>query len=100
MAGKRSLERALWKFLDASWYEWLSVFASVVSVVLLIWLVIRIRTWFREDEDPAAPGHEMLVQFQDLYRQGDLSEEEFRSIKGQLIDRIEGSPKCVDGDND
>ena len=94
------MESLLWKLLDASWYEWLALVATFFSVVVLIWLVIRVKTWYREDEDPAAQDHEMLVQFRDLHRQGDLSEEEFRSIKGRLIDRIDDSPIETDGDND
>ena len=72
----------LWDILNASLVEWIVL---VVSVVVLVWLIVRIRTRFREDEDLTACDHEMLLQFRDLRRQGDLTEEEFRSIKNRLL---------------
>lgn len=73
----------LWKVLDASLAEWTIL---IVCVGVLVWLVVRVRSWFREDEDPTASAHEMLLQFRDLRRQGDLSEEEYRSIKNRLVE--------------
>lgn len=70
------------RILQATLLEWLIL---LVAVTLLLWGIVRIRVWFREDEDPAARPHEMLAQFRELQRQGDLTEEEFRLIKGRII---------------
>ncbi len=64
----------------------LNLAVLAVAITVLIWLIFRIRMLFREDKDPTAFRNEMLLQFRDLHRQGDLSEEEYRSIKGQLLD--------------
>ena len=72
--------------------EWsaLEIFGLTVAVIIafsiLIWSIFRIRAMFWEDEGPAEEPHEMLIQFRDLHRQGDLTEEEYRSIKGRLAD--------------
>lgn len=50
--------------------------------------MIRIRSRYRDNEDPAAAEQQMLAQIRDLHRQGDLSEDEYRSIKGRLVKRL------------
>jgi len=75
----------LWKLLEGSPTEWLQFGCALAGIIVLVWLIVRIRLWFREDEGPAADAHEMLLQFRDLHRRGDLSEEEFRSIKSRLL---------------
>ena len=72
----------VWQFFDRSILQWILL---ILSISVLIWLMFRVRSWFREDEDRAAENHEMLLQFRDLRRQGDLSEAEYRSIKSQLL---------------
>lgn len=57
-------------------------------VVVLIIAVLRITKWIRDGDDPAETERLMLTQIADLHRQGELSGEEFRSIKGQLVGRL------------
>lgn len=71
------------------------VVALIVALSVLIWGIFRIRSWYREDDDPDALHQEMLWQIRDLQRQGDLSEQEYRSIKSQIQNRMDptdGSP--------
>ena len=56
-----------------------------------VWMLVRVRARFRDNEDPTAADHQMLMQISNLRRQGDLSEEEYRSIKGRLVERL-GDP--------
>ncbi len=78
------------EFLAQSAWLWLTF---AVSFLLLIWLVVRIGAWLREDTGPAASDYEMLTAIGEMHRRGDLSDEEFRSIKSQLVERIgEGPP--------
>ncbi len=63
----------------------------IVAVAIAIWLIVRIRARYRDNEDPAVVDHQMLTQMVDLHREGDLSDEEYRSIKGRLIERIDDS---------
>lgn len=70
--------------------------ALFASLGLAFWLVLRIRSRYRDNEDPAAAEQLMLMQLRDLRRQGDLSENEYRSIKGRLVERLDGLPKTED----
>lgn len=45
----------------------------------------------RDGEDNAAAEQMMLTQYTEMHRDGDLSEEEYRSIKGRLLERL-GDP--------
>ncbi|MCA9027885.1 MAG: hypothetical protein KDA86_21935 [Planctomycetaceae bacterium] len=76
----------LWKLLDASVWH---VIGLLVALVVLVGLIIRVRTLFREDEDSTADDHRLLTQITDLHREGDLTEEEYRSIKGRLVQKLD-----------
>lgn len=70
--------------------------AVVVAFCVLVWIALRIKARFRDGADPAGDPRAMLAHFRELQREGGLSEEEFRSIKGRLMDRIDGSPSAQD----
>lgn len=77
------------QYRDASVSDWISLGAGLAGLVFLIWLSFRVRSWLRDDEGPAAGEHRMLSEMSKLHRQGDLSEDEYRFIKGQLVGRID-----------
>ena len=79
----------LWKLLHASLLQWIGL---LVAVVVLVGVIVRIRTLFREDADAAADDHQLLSSISDLHREGDLSEDEYRSIKGRLIRKLGDGP--------
>ncbi len=76
----------VWRILDASIYEVIGLF---LLIAVAVWLIFRIRARFLDGEDPAATDHVMLSQIAELKREGGLTEEEFRSIKGRLVNRID-----------
>ena len=59
-----------------------------VLVTVGIWLIVRVRRRLHSRDDPAAVDHTMLIQMNELHRAGNLSDTEFRSIKGRLIERL------------
>jgi hypothetical protein len=61
----------------------------VVALLLLAVVVHRIRAWYRDDADPADWEDEIIGQMEELNRRGDLSDEEFRSIKGRFPGRMD-----------
>ncbi|MBT5017509.1 hypothetical protein OAF98_01060 [Planctomicrobium sp.] len=61
----------------------------VVAILLLALGVHYLRSWYRGSDDPADNSDEILEQMRELHCEGDLSEEEFRSIKSQLKNRTE-----------
>lgn len=73
---------------DISWWKFL--FATA-CLVILIWSVVRFVSRIHEDVDPAESEQDMLNAISELRRQGDLTEDEYRSIKSQLVDRISTS---------
>jgi hypothetical protein len=81
------------KLLDVSWSSWLILAVLLFSAA---WLILRIRARFRDRDDPAEQKHRLLMQMGDLHHEGGLSDEEYRSIKGRLIEprdeSLRGSP--------
>jgi hypothetical protein len=65
---------------------------TVLAVAFLVWLFLRVRAWFHEDEGPADSAHEMLGQYREMQRQGVLTDEEFRFIKRRLAAEIASAP--------
>lgn len=56
----------------------------ILALAGMAYAVLRIRAWYRDGDDPADTQREMLRQFRESTLRGDLSDEEFRSIKGQM----------------
>lgn len=80
----------LWKLLNRpSWELFGLVLAVVLALGVLVWLVVWIRAWFTGDDDPAVGDHELLASIRDLRREGDLTDDEYRSIKSCLVDRLD-----------
>ena len=61
-------------------------------MIVLIWLIVRLIARVNEDTDPAEADREMLLTLSDLRREGDLTQEEFRSIKSRLVTRLSAKP--------
>lgn len=51
-------------------------------------LVYWIRVWWRDSDGPAVSDHDLLSEYRELHRQGELSDEEFRIIKSRFLPRI------------
>lgn len=56
----------------------------VVAILVLALGIHCLRSWYRGSDDPADNSDQILEQMRELHFEGDLSEEEFRSIKSQL----------------
>lgn len=61
---------------------WICLLAILGAIC---WLVFRVRAYWRDDADGDASPHEMLAQFRESCREGVLTEEEYRLIKGRLV---------------
>lgn len=74
--------------LEADFMRRLNVYMTVgltlIAICVLVWLVLRIRTWFVESEDSDEPYQDMLTGFHQLKREGDLSAEEYEKISQKL----------------
>lgn len=66
--------------------------AVAILIAVLAVAVYLIRSWLRDNDGPAASAHELLAEYRELHLRGELSEEEFRIIKGRMVPRIGGAP--------
>ncbi len=94
---QRVEDSTLWRLLDNSIW---SAIGLIVALFVLAWLVRRIRMWFRDDTDPTADDHLLLTQISELRREGDLSEDEYRSIKGRLVAKLSQTTEESDGSDE
>ena len=63
---------------------WSAVF--LVLLAIATYAVLKIRAEAAQSEPPAS---EMLSKFRELHVEGDLSDEEFRTIKTTLTERLQ-----------
>ncbi len=68
------------ELLNSSTIWWIGLaIALIVLALLLQWL----RSWYQGGADDADAREEIARQIEEMYRRGDLTEEEFRSIKSR-----------------
>jgi hypothetical protein len=71
----------------------LSVVAGIgVLAILIYW----IRVWVRDNEDSAGSTLELLSEYRELNRRGELTDEEYRIIKSRMVPQI-GKTATVTG---
>ncbi len=87
----RQEDTTLWKLLDGSPKEWFWFLGGLAGLAAVLWAFVRFVAWMRDDEDTAAAEQMMLTEIGEMHRGGDLSQEEYRSIKGRLLERLEDS---------
>ena len=69
-------------------FNWWQFLIAAVCLVVLIWSIVRFVSRVHEDVDPAETDQDMLSTISELRREGDLTEDEYRSIKRQLMGRM------------
>lgn len=95
----------VWLMPSKSWYDlliwplssWWPMLVGLVGVVVVISLIVRLVARVNEDTDPAEADRDMLLTLTELRREGDLTQEEFRSIKSRLVQRIVSADPVGDG---
>ena len=80
-----------WKLLQLPDISWIPLLIAASFLVVVIWAIVRLVSRVNEDVDPAEADREMLLALNDLRREGDLTEDEFRSIKGQITGRLQAT---------
>lgn len=73
-------------------------FFAVVLVVLIffIWVVARLTATATDDMDPAEIDRQMLTAVSELRSRGEITQEEFRSIKNRLVVRLSDETRSND----
>ncbi len=67
----------------------------VVALIILAFMVHRIRYWYRGSDDPTDERNEIIRQLKESASRGDLSDEEFRSIKSRISSNDERQHKTA-----
>lgn len=80
-----------WKLLQLPDISWLPLLIAGACLIVVVWVIVRLISRVNEDVDPAETDREMLLALNDLRREGDLTEDEFRSIKGQITGRLQAT---------
>ncbi len=78
-----------WKLLQLPDISWAPLLIAAACLIVVVWAIVRLVSRVNEDVDPAEADREMLLALNDLRREGDLTEDEFRSIKGQITGRLQ-----------
>jgi len=73
-----------WKLLQESTWLWIGL---IVAIVILAFVVAKIRALFWGDEDPAGDVHQLVEGAEEMRRTGALTEAEFRSIQSRAARR-------------
>ena len=92
--GRKDLDDLFQEFTDST----LVILGLVLVIGIGVWIVSWIRSRLADDEGSATEDHRLLSQIADLKEQGDLTEEEYRSIKGRLAKRIDDALSAPDED--
>ncbi len=69
-----------------------------VGVIVLIWVTLRIKAWFRDDEARDENPVHLLSELEEMRREDGLTDEEFRLIKSRLAKAVVanvGTPKSA-----
>lgn len=77
--------------------------ASLLMAIVLLLLacgIVLVRKLRGSDGEDAQSPSDLLTKFREIHFQGDLSDEEFRTIKTKLADPIETEIKTKLKDND
>ena len=78
--------------------EWWFFGVVLVLLIIFITVVARLATTASEEIDPAEIDRQMLTAVNDLHSEGELTSEEYRSIKGRLVDRLSDQDSGSDSD--
>ncbi len=83
--GRKNLDDLFDSIKESGW----ALVGLIFVLGIGVWAVSWLRSRFADDADSATESHRLLTQIGDLKEQGDLTEEEYRSIKGRLVERID-----------
>lgn len=85
-----------WSIPEMPADSWLVSAIALIILMFFIWLIARLTTSANEDIDPAETDRQMLTVVTELKSRGELTPDEYRSIKSRLVTRLSDA---TDGDD-
>ena len=66
-------------------HGWIWAVLVVVSVIVLFAIVIKLKEWFHRQTQPESSPEQLLLEFRKAHQQGELSADEYKTIREQLF---------------
>ena len=87
-----------WSIPEVPSDSWLVCAIALIILMFFIWAIARLTSSANEGIDPAEIDRQMLTAVTDLKSRGELTADEYRSIKGRLVNRLSDRPDAADSD--
>lgn len=75
---------------------WVSLGLVVLALVVLLVLVMKIKDWMQPKGLMENSPEELLLQFRDIHKQGELSADEYKNIRERLTKKSGESGRAGD----
>lgn len=75
---------------------WVSLGLVVLALAVLFFLVLKIKDWMRPKSLIENSPEELLLQFRDIHKQGELSADEYKTIRERLTKKSGKSGRAGD----
>ena len=82
--GKADVSRVVSYLLDGTPGQWIGFFVLIGVIGTGLWWVIRYRASLHGDSDPAAADALLVRHLREMRHSGEMSDEEYRSLKSRL----------------
>lgn len=74
---------------DKMWLV-LSLLGVLFAFIILSWIAVKLRSLYQEDEGPTGETGDFLGQLNESLSEGEVSQEEYRSIQRRLLEQKMG----------
>ncbi len=85
------------ELLEGPWYLAIILFATVVALIAVG--AYALSKWRDAIDDDTSNASELLTNFREMHSRGDLTDEEFRTIKARLSYEIQQEIKSSDNED-
>lgn len=75
---------------------WVAIVLVVVAIVVLFALVVKLKDWMRPKSLAGDSPEDLLLQFRDIHKQGELTADEYKSIRERLTKKSDESGRAED----
>lgn len=74
---------------------WIWAIVVGISVIVMFAVILKLKEWFRKSQLQTSK-EDLLLAFRDIHRQGELSADEYRSIRERLTKKSDETGRAGD----